>query len=1309
MKNFKLILTRSLTLTLLAVLMSTNILAQSWPQSGDGSEGDPYLITSTTDWNAFADAVNGGTSYNGEFLKLTADITVTINNTSGSDKIVGAISMSGSTVVESKWFSGTFDGDWHTLTFNVGDTVTSFTPPVTNSPTAPFRVIDGATIKNLTVDGTIISNKKYNAGFVGYAYSDKTSRENNIKNCTSSIEIDCSQVLNGSGTASDYKKWDCSSAGFVAQNQKNSKTLTFENCIFDGSIYKGDNANANRGAGFVSYNNSVNIVCKDCLMAGTIDLALLPNAATLSTFTRDQNNNKITYEGQCLYMNNYGNVPQNRCIQASYILEGLSKKYTIDEVDYYVPVQVTELKNTVYVAPVTVDVDFYGKPLVKNTDYTIVVEKKDSQGVYVVVPDGSINDPDGAYRVTLTAVTGSAFEGENVYEFKFITESEKWYNLEDMISAASAGDTIDLQNDFYASSTSDQALNITKNLTINLNGYSINRSLSDPVVAGQVVRIAAGVNVNIVGPGTITGGYNKAETDETYGVNNDGGGIYNMGNLVLTDVAVTHNTCLKRSEGTDKATARGGGIYNGIGSSFNMTGGEVSYNVARGGGGAVYCEQPTSFSMIGVLISHNESESKGGGLRIRTKAPVEALLKNCTIEYNYATETGSSRASEGGGVYMQEGKLRMDSCLITNNKSAFAGAGFFSLGGTTYATNCTITNNSAFTEHENMYGGGICLHSPSVYTMNGGIIENNSSFQDGGGIYVMQGATFNVLGNILINDNFRVRTIDGVADTTSNNAYLGGSSVINIVGPLDPDARIHITGHGLGGVYTSGLEGYATADNFVTDDQYQAIIDETTGEFRLVPYEWDNPGAWFDQAWWDESNPRIPTIDDSITVKRALVIPENYIAYAESVCYLDGTVIIKEGGQLIIKDHSSSTQLDLLFQKSITAVPSGDQYGWTIVSIPIDNAILVDDYVYNTNIITRKSAPYDFDLLRYDEPKHYWDSYNDHTVSFSDDFKNLKKGLGYLYRNNNDMSLEFFGTMNVGDVDCAVSYTSSAAPLSGVNLIGNPYTEEITILNTTLLGTGDTPLADNKQLSGFYKLSGGSAWTAKIVDTTETFALADGFLVQVPSDAKKVRFSKTPRTPSKAEKKLIMFSVSNNKYEDNAYVVLGDCLGLNKIEHINVDIPMIYIRQNDEDYAIAAIENDIKSVNLNFKAKTTGSYTLKMNLTGDFKYVHLIDKLAGKDIDMLKEHEYQFVGSSVDNADRFIVRLGNADDSDAFAYLNGDDIIVSGDGELQVFDVTGRLVLTHQIHGIETFGRASLQNGVYILRLEGKTQKIVVK
>ena len=1299
MKKFKLILTRSLIFTLLAVLTSTVLKAQNLYSGGNGSEGNPYQISNTTDWNTFAQAVSGGTNYSGVFFKLTEDITITVNNTTGSDKIAGEWT----NFSTYKAFSGTFDGNGKTITFNVGAAgAGNEYVPDHETPNAPFRVIKGATIENLYVTGNIYPKYKYNAGLVGFAYDDGT---NTIKNCTSTIHIDCSYLENqgGGGTSGDYKKWDSSSGGLVTELK--AGTLTLENCIFDGSITKGTNEYANRAAGLVGYNGSTSgntITYNNCVMAGTIDMCNPSSpAGTLSTFSR---NGHREYSGSCLYCADYGDVPQTNCLRASYEIEGLSKKYTVDEEDYYIPVQVTKLKNTVYVEPITVEVSFYGKPLTKDTDYTIVVEKKDSNGDYVVVPDGLINDPAGAYRVTLTAVSGSAFEGESVYEFKFITTDEQWSNLETLISEAAAGGTIDLQNGYYATG-SVNALEITKNLTINLNGKTIDRNLSEAVVKGQVMRIAKNVTVTINGPGTITGGYNKADTDTENGANNDGGGIYNMGNLVLNNVTVSNNTCIKKVEGTDKRTARGGGVYNGKGSSFSMTGGEVSHNVARGGGGGVFCQEPTSFTMTNVLISHNESESKGGGLRIITKSPIEALLKKCTIEYNYATATGSARASEGGGVYMQTGKLRMDTCIIRNNKSSFAGAGFFSLEGTTYAKGCTIINNSAFTEHEKMYGGGICLRDPSVYTMDDGVIENNSSFQDGGGIYVMEGAVFNILGNLLIKDNFRVRTIAGVADTTSNNAYMAGSGVLNIIGQLDPDSRIYLTGHGLGGIYTSGLSEYAIPDNFVTDDQYQKVIDEETGEFRLVPYDWTNPGAWFDQSWYDPNNPSIPTINDPVVVKRALVIPENTTAYADNISFLDGTVIIKEGGQLIINDHSGSTQVDLMFVKNITA--TSGTYGWDIVSLPIDNAVLVDDYVYNTNIITSQTAPYDFDLLRYDEPKHYWDSYTDHSVSFSNDFKTLTKGQGYLYRNQNDISLEFYGTMNIGDVDCNVTYTSSSTPLSGFNLIGNPFTEEITILNTTLLNQSNTPLADAKQLTGFYKLDNGCAWTAQIDNPNVKFGLAEGFLVQVPQEAKKVRFSKTARTPSsKAERKLIMFTVSNSQYEDKAYAVIDNCLGLSKIGHINEDIPMLYINSNDENYAIAAMDDDVKEFNLNFKATTTGVYTLNVKPEGEFNYIHLIDKLSDEDVDMLSENKYTFIGSPADSEGRFIVRLGLNNSGDDFAYQSGSDIVINGDGELQVYDVMGRMVKSMVVNGAQ---HVALPQGVYIFRLNEKVQKIVVR
>ena len=115
---------------------------------------------------------------------------------------------------------------------------------------------------------------------------------------------------------------------------------------------------------------------------------------------------------------------------------------------------------------------------------------------------------------------------------------------------------------------------------------------------------------------------------------------------------------------------------------------------------------------------------------------------------------------------------------------------------------------------------------------------------------------------------------------------------------------------------------------------------------------------------------------------------------------------------------------------------------------------------------------------------------------------------------------------------------------------------------------------------------------------------------------------------------------------------------------------------------------------------------------GNFSYLHVIDRFTGEDIDMLLDGEYSFIASPSDNENRFIVRLEYSNGSEnsensIFAYQSGNDIIVNGEGELQIFDVMGRMVSTQYVSGVETI---NLQlHGVYIFRLNEKTQKIVVK
>lgn len=1304
MKKFKLMLTRSFTLALLAVLTSTVLMAQSRYSGGNGTEANPYQISSTSDWNAFAQAVSSGTDYNGVFFKLTADITITVNNTAGTDKIAGEWT----NFSTYKAFSGTFDGNWKTITFNVGAAGEGNEyVPDHETPNAPFRVIKGATIENLYVTGNIYPKYKYNAGLVGFAYDGGT---NTIRNCTSTIQIDCSYLVNqgGGGTSGDYKKWDSSCGGLVTELK--AGTLALENCIFDGSITKGTNEYANRAAGLVGYNGSTSgntITYNNCVMAGTIDMCNPSSPkGTLSTFNRNGHN---SYSGPCYYCVDYGDVPVgSTCVRASTEeMDEVHRKYTVSGTDFYVPVTVSpELRDMEYNStdPMPVIVSYYGDTLVKDTDYTIFIEKENNSNVYVEV--SAITGPEGNYRVTITGL-GNGFEGSKVYVFSLISEAKKWYKVRKLVKDAASGGTINLPNDFIGTA-SDTVIEIKKNLTINLNGHKIDRNLVESQNNGQVLRIYSGYTVTINGPGVITGGFNKAlNNSSSQDSKNDAGGIYNMGNLILNNVTVENNMCKKADDnpGNDAATARGGGIYTGQGSTFTMTGGKVKDNIAKGGGGGVYCYKPDSFRMTNVEISNNDSESKGGGLRIRTNDSDTAYLINCTVKKCRATETDLTRSSDGGGVYMQEGKLYMEGCTIggaifnpsdtipEGNQSAFAGAGFYQGGGITYAKNCTVSYNSAYTEHDKMYGGGICLRA-GTYTMDGGTITANHSYRDGGGVFIYQGAKFNVLGNIMINDNFRTRK-GAIPEDTSNNAYLDGNAAINIVGPLDPEARIHITGHGIGGVYTTGWKEYASLDNFVTDGKYQLMNewDTTLTEIKFVPYDWYQEGAWDATTVPHET----PTASSYVKINRAFELLKGQIGYADSIEFVTGRLILRDGAQLVCYNQATDTPIEALIEKSIKKV-DGDDYGWYTITAPIDNVLIKDDWEHSTNLITSSK----YDLLRYNEPTHFWDSYSDGSGPFLNNFKNTEKGRGYLYRNEKNVNLNFQGNIDLGGV--SVNVTAKGGKLTGFNLIGNPYTHNVFKGEGAAIPNGDL------LQTGFYTLTREGVWQVKN-DNVDTIHVCQGILVKAVKDGKINMVNTVAGGPSsKAKKNSVMFAVANSKYEDVAYALIDNGYGLDKIEHINDKAPMLYIRQNNEDYAIATI-GDKRLFNLCFKAKTTGRYTLKVNPDGEFKYLHVVDCLTDEDIDMLKENEYTFFASTADDENRFVVLLGENAVSDDFAYQNGDDLIVYGEGELQVFDVAGRMVSRQFVSGLDVVRKPS-KNGVYVLRLVGKeikTQKIVVR
>ena len=87
--------------------------------------------------------------------------------------------------VQENAFSGIFDGDGHTVTATISDTG--------NQGTALFSYIDGATIKNLKVAGTITSDERHTAALVGF--SGGTS--NSIMNCAATASVSGGSHIGG--------------------------------------------------------------------------------------------------------------------------------------------------------------------------------------------------------------------------------------------------------------------------------------------------------------------------------------------------------------------------------------------------------------------------------------------------------------------------------------------------------------------------------------------------------------------------------------------------------------------------------------------------------------------------------------------------------------------------------------------------------------------------------------------------------------------------------------------------------------------------------------------------------------------------------------------------------------------------------------------------------------------------------------------------------------------------------------------------------------------------------------------------------
>ena len=391
-------------------------------------------------------------------------------------------------------------------------------------------------------------------------------------------------------------------------------------------------------------------------------------------------------------------------------------------------------------------------------------------------------------------------------------------------------------------------------------------------------------------------------------------------------------------------------------------------------------------------------------------------------------------------------------------------------------------------------------------------------------------------------------------------------------------------------------------------------------------------------------------------------------------------LILNDGAQLV----NSSNNVAATVKRAITAYT--DDGGWYTISTPFvsydpANEIATDSY----------------DLYAYKEDGNSDDK---EWINYKADNFNLVAGSGYLYAHNPSVTLSMSGILNNGDYrkDVTLSYDNNGYSLKGYNLLGNPTPHTISFTKT------------DEVSDGYYYLDNSGSW---IYNTDNNVPAGRGFLVKANGKAQSVSIN--PAT-KRGENTPVVAFIKIDVDGEQAYVKMAEGVSMPLLEfkgqHSN-----IYLIRDGKPY-IMLVNDDAQGIDVCYQPKQAGQHLFNVTLENtELDYLHLIDHLTGADVDLLQNPSYRFESNTNDYDTRFQLLFAtnkdNLDNDDNFASISNGQLIINGEGTLQIFDALGHQLLSKHLSTLTSNLSPLTSPGVYVLRLitenEIKTQKIIIK
>ena len=433
----------------------------------------------------------------------------------------------------------------------------------------------------------------------------------------------------------------------------------------------------------------------------------------------------------------------------------------------------------------------------------------------------------------------------------------------------------------------------------------------------------------------------------------------------------------------------------------------------------------------------------------------------------------------------------------------------------------------------------------------------------------------------------------------------------------------------------------------------------------------------------------------------------------------------------------------------------------------------IDENNSNYNSDEINCYPYGMDFYTWNEPQYHWINFKrngpNHWHSDGDYYtghhdhldympvegdsrftKNVNEeilipGRGYMMSISDTTFMQSHGKLN-NNVQ-SIYLTKQSKILGGWNLVGNPYHAYLDFNKLAnendLLGKKDGNAfyviydADRYETDAYvyYPMTGseGGAYAGQFLHPHQGFyvlAQTEGNL-QFNEDMTVTRQSLDSNNEEfdghfrgwKPRYPLVNLYLSSEQGCTDVTVIefeRPEWGGARKLKELRMGNGIFYAQHDDTHYAALFAKKGVERVPLWFEANEDDVFTIKWETAnGDFQSMYLVDNMTGAKCDMTEMDRYTFQGHVGDYRSRFYITFNvtdleeQVDDDHDFAFYDGSQWVVTGNGDLEFIDLQGRVLNRTIVSGGQS--RVSLPNvasGLYLFRLtngdETKIQKIIV-